>query len=180
RQSAWIVGALMLPLLLALPAIWMAHANNEDLLRAELLLRQTVDRLRQSNQDISSLDGVRSEMLNRYLIEEQLNESRPRLVLLLTILGDLPEDVQLSSISVHGNEVKLSGSCRLNSDCAAAIAVLKNSQLANVREVDVAQAASPIAARKFEIHADCGKLVGSQTATATPAIAAATNRQNSS
>jgi Tfp pilus assembly protein PilN len=87
------------------------------------------------------------------------------------ILGELPEEVHLTALSVHGDDVKLSGRCLAAPDCAAAIAVIKSSQLTNVREVDVGLSSSSSTETQFEVRAECGNLEGTPAVPGTSRIA---------
>lgn len=151
-RRRWLTGlaALLLPMLLAAPVVWILNRQAADLRGEERQLRNEILRLDRALVEIEALDRVRATILARKSIVETLDERRSRAVRLLNALGALPGGVQLGTVTARGDSVTLTGVAVVPIE--GAVMALATAGLDDVR-VERAASVPPGVSVPFEIHA---------------------------
>ena len=151
-RRRWLTGlaALLLPMLLAAPVVWILNRQAADLRGEERQLRNEILRLDRALVEIEALDRVRATILARKSIVETLDERRSRAVRLLNALGALPGGVQLGTVTARGDSVTLTGVAVVPIE--GAVMALATAGLDDVR-VERAASVPPGVSVPFEIRA---------------------------
>jgi Tfp pilus assembly protein PilN len=149
-------ASLSLPVLLSVPIVLMLRYDTGLRRNANAVLRSDIGIINAQIADISDLNKVKSNLLARKQIIEQLQLDTPRAAALLGIGGRLPNDVQLLSLEMNRDHVALALRCATPSAQASVQDLLKQNGYRNVQVV-ARQRESDSAVERISIEADLAR-----------------------
>ncbi len=115
RPGLAAISTFVAPLLLCAPAVLMLHHDTNGRRNANTILTQGVHTIDAQIADIKDLNRVRSRLLARKQIVEELENRATREVNALRIFGRLPSGVQLLSLETRLDHVSLVVRCAIPS-----------------------------------------------------------------
>jgi hypothetical protein len=114
-----------MPLVLAVPAVWLVKRHTNELHLAEQVLQQEIRRLDEAIVEIADFDRTKRHFETRNAVLDALNADTALMLRLLNALGALPPGVQLSAVTASRGEVVVVGVGNEPAAVSAAVAALQ-------------------------------------------------------
>ena len=151
-----LVASLGLPALLSAPAVLMLRYDARLHRSANAILKSEIGTIRAQIPDLNDLYKVKSRLLARKQIVEQLQTYAPRAAAALGVASRLPNDVQLLSLEMNEGHVALAVRCTAPSTELAVLDLLAQGGYRNL-QIAARQCGGDNTVEQISIEADSSR-----------------------